>query len=851
MSAAGAFRGTVAAAGFVIDVPLLGEGEARRRVLDSWAIGVTIRLVPDGRWVLILPDAVAVRIERAPGLPLLDVGNILVGVGSAGAPQQAGTVVFPHQGADVTLSTAEMPVVDTSDWIDIATLPLHILRPIDIPAPPPLPIADPQAPSAPDMRSKAGVGARSPKSAKVAGEMAGKKAGGGGSRDAGRARPSRQTRGFVARMVLGSPASGLVHRRHARYLRQLTEEFDGRRWDEALRNAIGLGDGSGGGLRLRLPGRRLGLLRPAPVRPGARGSVGFGPTAHQHLMALYRNAAKQLEAEGRIAEAAFVLADLLNVPLEAVALLERHDHVQLAAELAEGRRLAPDMVVRLWWRAGNRSRAIEVARSRGAFAGAVARLVQSGDDAAARELRCAWVEVCRDASDHAAAVDAAWPDPALRPLVAADLDISVALGGPTAARMLAHLVSTAPSAENRARAMAMLDSDAGADRPLRQGFVQAWATLEASDAAADRELSSGAIRTLFRDRVLSSSGDEAAVRRTLTALRSRADPILVADLPALPRPVRPGSAVMFTAPPEPGRMPVLDAVVLDGSRMLVALGEAGVRLLTLDGRVAARWDVPADQLVVADSAAQVLLVTRRGRVCEFHRLHVPTRRISRWVSVAARHVVPSYDGGLAIVVDDHEISFLDTLDERPRALWRELDATYEVHDISRSPTALAALIRVPQGSAAAGADLQVWRWDIPTVTLRARWPLALEGIVAGKVTANGHVLVLRREGDQETTSVAVMHGASVTHSRPIPDATESAHLLASGDVTAVVHTQGDGARIEIGDGPDAVGFFEGARGDAVEMRAHAGVVTVWDATGRIVAIDLAQRTVLASLRTTT
>lgn len=225
---------------------------------------------------------------------------------------------------------------------------------------------------------------------------------------------------------------------------------------------------------------------------------------HQHLTELYRAAAERLEGQGRFDEAAFVLADLLEAPAEAVALLERHDRLTQAAELAEGRELAADLVVRLWWRAGERARAVRTAHRRGAFATAVERLAAT-DPQAARGLRAAWAEHCRAAGDRLGAVEAAWPDEALRPSVAADLRDAVALGGPTRGRALPYLLALpdlmalGSGAATRALARAVLDSDGDPGTTGRSVLAATLAGLPAADPATDRELATAAARAAVRD----------------------------------------------------------------------------------------------------------------------------------------------------------------------------------------------------------------------------------------------------------------------------------------------------------------------------------------------------------------
>src|SRR5712692_6526204 len=130
-----------------------------------------------------------------------------------------------------------------------------------------------------------------------------------------------------------------------------------KQFDDALRDAIALG--KGGFMTLRLP-RRRGVITGPTAKRGQGGAIPWGPTVHQHLSTLYREAAAHLEKAGRVEEAAFVLADLMGNALGAVAVLERHGRFALAADLADGRKMAADLVVRLRWRAGHHERAVEV-----------------------------------------------------------------------------------------------------------------------------------------------------------------------------------------------------------------------------------------------------------------------------------------------------------------------------------------------------------------------------------------------------------------------------------------------------------------------------------------------------------
>src|SRR5262249_5527574 len=126
-------------------------------------------------------------------------------------------------------------------------------------------------------------------------------------------------------------------------------------------------------LSWRLPTPRSELtISPVRVPPGP--SIGLAADLFAPLRGLYRRTFEHADPQGRHEEAAFVLAELLQADEEAVAYLERNGELRRAAELAEARNCAPGLVVRAWFLAGDRDRAVRVARQRGAFHDAIARL---------------------------------------------------------------------------------------------------------------------------------------------------------------------------------------------------------------------------------------------------------------------------------------------------------------------------------------------------------------------------------------------------------------------------------------------------------------------------------------------
>lgn len=1023
----GAFRATVDAAGFVLDVPVTGVPEAAGRVLTWWQDGAELRALPDGAWLLVLPEPVTVRADRAPGLPVLRADGALLALGTPAGPAPdsqvpAGHLVRTVGGRAVRHRTAELPRLDPAGWLDPRGLTVHHLGPVGTPAEPEVLQDGVPRPARPDLRAAAGVGPRSeaarrllgmpgtdedgpgsegktpgrrpwrarrrrrpsgrgssvrpglrrprvipavissvlavaaavvvllgalvllgravrdhapegstgwrpllavavaaglawalgprllgalPAAGAGAGTGSGSGAGAGAESaagDAGASKPSRPRRrplrGLLARFALRTPAAHLVRGRHARYLQRLTRAFEQRRWEDALRDAIHLADGSGGDrpgwLDLGLPPRHTGALRPTP-RPSVPGgaSVLSGPTVHQHLTELYRRAAEALEREGRIEEAAFVLADLLTAPDEAVALLDRHGRTTQAAELAEGRDLPADLVVRLWWRAGDRTRAVETAHRRAAFAPAVERLTAT-DPAAARDLRLAWADHRRQAGDRLGAVEAVWPDETLRPTVAADLRDAVALGGPDRGRALAHLLALGAGDATRNLALAILDgaADAGAVAGSgvaggRSALVAALAELPGADRATDRELDTAAARAAVRDRGFGDSVGSAVGRRLFDQLVGRADPLVAADL-ARPRraTAATGARAADAAAParseivaadRPGTLPVLDAALLASGSLLIACGQAGVRLLTPDGRTRARWDVPADRLVLADHGGCALLVADYGSVQEVSRLDLATRAVRRWATLRTRQIVPSFDGRLLITQDEDGIAVLDTLADRPTVTWREPGGAHTpggqrvLGGVSRTPSRCSAV--VVTGTHVGTPLVERWRWDLPGWELRSRLPLGREEIEGADGTvdpfstlAGGQLLATTRkpapEGGQGRTALRfigeytpdeLFAGAALTS--PLVDGDHWAlttPLAAPADTDLRLHA-GRGAKA-----PSFTAVFPAAGAPGapaagltpVHLRRHADAVTYWHRSGRVLATSPDGATLLANLRIT-
>ncbi|MFF3689458.1 bpX6 domain-containing protein [Streptomyces sp. NPDC002187] len=826
-----AFRGRVEAHALVLFAALLGEAEARARVLELWLPGTTVYALPDGGdWLVLFGEPRSLRAEHALGLP--------VATAAAG-----GRIDLPRAGRTRTYDLRSLPVLDPADWLGLDGFARHALAPLEPPEPAPAAVVAPQRTAGPDLRAVAGVGEASARTARQSQET-----GSRGGTVAGRAPAGPVRDGLLVRLVRGTPAEALVRSRHERYLHRLTRQFESRRWDEALRDAVALGVGAGGGrTTLRLPGHRGGPLLPTAVRTPGGAVIPYGASVQQQLRMLYREAVTALEKEGRIEEAAFVLADLIDDAAEAVALLERHDRLRIAAELAEGRGLDAALVVRLWWRAGERARALDVARLRGAWAAAVDRLGQLDGDAA-RQLRAEWSAERYAAGDLLGAIEAAWPEPELRPGAVSLARRGLDGDAPNRAALLCYALSRQPDPAHldEARTLLATPHPDEADWRAQRVLVRTLRDIVPEVPAVDRELSTSALRALLRG--APHETDPAERQRIVKALRRRADPLYVADLVPAPPPAD-RATLHLSAEREPGQLPLVDAVALSPGLLLTAHGDLGVRLLGRDGQVRARWDVPAHRLVVADHCGTALLVARRGEVHDIRRLDLATRRVRPWTTLRAKEVASSYDGSVLTVVDEDGIAFVATDADRPRALWRELERDQNVESIARGPGHLAAIVRTPGGFNLPDSR-EVWRWDLPEIVLRARDPVPPDGPPMA-LLSDGTALHVESEDGIGAELRLHAYGTRPTGSTPYAVPADTTGLLQDGSTLATVVADESRSSVWFAERPGGrtwacVTFPEGA---SPRLRVHAGLATLHDGQGRIVVLDLTHRSPALNLRT--
>ena len=486
---------------------------------------------------------------------------------------------------------------------------------------------------------------------------------------------SRWLTSAINKIVMVTRLARVLGWRQGRYLSRVMQMFEQGDVDEALRHAIPLSSISDSPvLRMTfgLPGVRQNLrLNPYGRRPSS--TMILGQSLYSRLHRLYRSTFKRLEAQGRIGEAAFVLAELLRANEEAVAFLERHGRLREAAELAEARELAPEIIVRQWFVAGEKGRAAQVARKTGAFQGAVLRLEKSRHPAASG-LRKLWAQSLADAGNVAVAVDVIWPLESERSTAVEWMSRAAAMGGRPGARSLARLMSVAQRGyrEFWPQVLELLHSDSVEEASARTEFAE---TLRKEPKSPQTQtLARVAARAILRDagqglhslgpiplrQLIDYSGD-GALRADIPP-RSPGRKAELKDLSAARR--------YFIAANDRGSTQISEAVLLQNGTCAVAMGEVGLKLITRDGRTIAHFDEPADRVVASEAGSRVITMARRGNVWSLSKVDVQSRKAAPWCHAEINRFATSFDGATWYVGCGQDLYAIDTTSQRLDALWR-------------------------------------------------------------------------------------------------------------------------------------------------------------------------------------
>ncbi len=527
---------------------------------------------------------------------------------------------------------------------------------------------------------------------------------------------SAKLRQWAARMLVATRLSRVIGKRQAQYVYRMMEMFERGDIQEALRHAIPI-DGMASALSspaLNVPTARASL-NVSPYQTRAGSSIFMGDDLLGELRRLYRASFERLEAQGRIEEAAFVLAELLHANEEAVAFLERHGKLKLAAEMAEARELAPGLVVRQWFIAGDKQRALLIARRTKAFADAVIRLERT-DKKQAEILRLLWSGALAEAGDYAVAVEVIWPIESGRNLARNWIEKAIEVGGVSGARMLARKLSLVPQAfdEVKDQALALLEDESTENATARLSFAD---TLRSGERTPQtKTLARAAVRAVLRDAAHASEAITTQNYRQLidfaadSALRTDAPPLPVVKRQSLSS--RQSPLQLRIAASDVGATAISDVAFLPDGRVVVAMGEAGVKLLSRDGRTVAHFDQPAHQLVLSDNGDRAIALAKRGEVWRLARLDFLSRRAEYWVEARIDAFANDYDGSMWFVGAGEDFYAIDATAKRFDAIWRVPDIEANVQAVTRSSSSCRFI-----GS---GWGLEEWHYELPSLRLRSR-----------------------------------------------------------------------------------------------------------------------------------
>lgn len=754
-------RGKIASDGFFFASGLIGEREAVGRVLSVWEPNARLYRLGDG-FVLVLPRPVPVSVSETIGLPLVRSRGFLAGMPLTekevrAIDQSFETLVVSRGGNLATHRLNDESRVAAHTWIDTdelefvqgRSLGTELLAPI-VAEPPNIRETLGHIADAPrelenllvrlkgepesynrnrfdwlrsfSFRSMVGAawnlirGLRSlwPRNAPETQSLTGSQQ----SVFATRA-PSKLSlwlSSVVSRVVMVTRLARVLGWRQGRYLSRVMQMFEQGHVDDALRHAIPLSSISDSPiLRMTfgLPRVRQNL-RLNPFGRRRTSEMAVGPSLYSHLHQLYRSAFERLQSQGRIGEAAFVLAELLGANEEAVAFLERHGRLREAAEIAEARELAPEIVVRQWFIAGEKERAIQVARKTGAFHGAVLRLEKSRHPAAS-ELRKLWAQSLADAGNVAAAVEVIWPLESERTTAVEWMRRAAALGGRSGARSLARLISLASDGyqELWTQALELLESDSVEEAPARAEFARTLSTEPKSSKT--QTLARLAARTVFRDDAQGLHALGPILVRQL--IDYSGDGALRADVP----PHSPGRKVELNdlgaarrysiAANDRGTIQISEAALLPNRTCAVAMGEVGLKLLTREGRTIAHFDKPADRIVVSENGSKIITMARRGSVWSLSRVDVQSRKVQPWCHAEISRFVTSFDGATWYAGCGQDLYAIDATSERLDALWRIPDLGYFVGPLTLASANLDFVTY---------KDKNFWLWEYQLPQLRLK-----------------------------------------------------------------------------------------------------------------------------------
>jgi hypothetical protein len=552
-------------------------------------------------------------------------------------------------------------------------------------------------------------------------------------------------------LALQNTLRGLMGARHARYVGDLMEELEGGDLTKALRAAIPLSEKPSDSadprrFPLRLPQGREQLK--VTSGPSGGGGIGLQTELFARLRQLYTQAAERLTREGRIEEAAFVFAELLDRPSDAVGLLEKHGRFALAADIAETRRLPPAWQIALRLQAGETERAMDLARRYNLFEETALRLAAT-QPKLARTLRLTHITLLAGQGRLGQALGLAMRHNETR-MAQALAERCVNRGGLALIAAFDALTTMSPALRGQALRAARALLRVPAADPAREALLRTLAEfLPTAIPAPEQHLYQSLQREAARVSLRAAAEGLADGVKLAQTLAKRADAALNQELSAarpLDPPLRPTTHVLRRGADDRGAIPIHDIGRREDGAVVLALGETGLALLYPDG---ARRHVEAPAWrVILGAGDDALALAPRGEVSRVSRVNLHTGAVNLWGELRIQRALRTLQDGLWWVALDDGLALLDPHTPTPKALWRS-GPIGAVSGLSVSGDSLFALVED-------AGQLERWRWSTPELVLRDRdslgeraWPLSLVavsglgGVVELYVPPHADLLALR------------------------------------------------------------------------------------------------------------
>ncbi|MCU0238407.1 MAG: bpX6 domain-containing protein, partial [Pyrinomonadaceae bacterium] len=554
-------RGTVLAEGFVFSSKLLTDNEIRRRILSIWQPNAKV-LRYQNDLIMLFPNSFRLDCRQSIGLPLVKYEKILASFPLQKSDLQhfqdfGEAVVLSIEGKIETVLLNDLQPENIADWFDASdfqivetkTLGEVISKPVSIEKVEIVNLRDElkDVPKADEnlaeimqiLKQKRAELEKAKSNSAVLGGGYSNNSGSifsnltGGIFDAlkglfssnsgsynsssnssnwqnssnnqpDQPKPPSKLRKMFTKAMFQLKIAQIVGREQAKYLAKMMEMFENGDLEEALKHAIPLEDMQAlKEITEQMPS--FSFLRPRNNlsinygRQRASSSAVFLENQwFNDLQQLYRQTFDRLVAQNRIEEAAFVLAELLKSNHEAVEFLEKHGKFRLAAELAESRNLSKETIVRQWFLAGEKNKAVQLAILHNSFEYVVSQL-EKQNHPQATELREIWAENLAKSGNFPAAINTIWQIESKRELARDWIEKVLEFGGTVSAQMLAKKVTLFPATFNEVKIdlQKMLAENSDDGKQNRAAF--AHETLRLNSNKELRTLSRPLIRKLLSD----------------------------------------------------------------------------------------------------------------------------------------------------------------------------------------------------------------------------------------------------------------------------------------------------------------------------------------------------------------